>query len=172
MFRFLATRAGLLCLALAPLATVASAQIKVAVVNVQQAMLDSDELKKASADLEARYKPRQDELQKLQNDLQSIQQQLQSNKLTPQAAADLQLQGQRKQRDAQRISDDLQAEFDRDRQDILGKAAQRMQDVVKKLAEEKGYDVIVDVSQTIYFKPALDVTKDALAAYNKAYPAK
>ena len=172
MYRSMALRAGLLCLALAPLATVASAQLKVAVVNVQQAMLDSEELKKASADLEARYKPRQDELQKLQNDLQSIQQQLQSNKLTQQAAADLQVQGTRKQRDAQRLSDDLQAEFDKDRQDILSKAAQRMQDVVKKLAEEKGYDVVVDVSQTLYFKPALDVTKDALTAYNKAYPAK
>jgi outer membrane protein len=45
-------------------------------------------------------------------------------------------------------------------------------DVVKKLAEEKGYDVVVDVSQTLYFKPALDITPDALAAYNKAYPAK
>jgi outer membrane protein len=172
MYRSMALRAGLLCLALAPLATVAPAQLKVAVVNVQQAMLDSEELKKASADLEARYKPRQDELQKLQNDLQSIQQQLQSNKLTQQAAADLQVQGTRKQRDAQRLSDDLQAEFDKDRQDILSKAAQRMQDVVKKLAEEKGYDVVVDVSQTLYFKPALDVTKDALTAYNKAYPAK
>jgi hypothetical protein len=31
---------------------------------------------------------------------------------------------------------------------------------------------VVDVSQTLYFKPALDVTADALAAYNKAYPAK
>lgn len=172
MFRSLATRAGLLCLVLAPLATVASAQLKVAVVNVQQAMLDSEDLKKASAALEARYKPRQDELQKLQNDLQSIQQQLQSNKLSAQAANDLQLQGQKKQRDAQRLSDDLQSEFDRDRQDILGKAAMRMQDVVKKLAEDKGFDIIVDVSQTIYFKPALDITKDALDAYNKAYPAK
>jgi outer membrane protein len=172
MFRSMAIRAGLLCLVLAPLATVASAQLKVAVVNVQKAMLDSEELKKESAVIEAKYKPRQDELQKLQNDLQSIQQQLQSNKLTQQAAADLQLQGQRKQRDAQRLSDDLQAEFDRDRQDILGKAAQKMQDVVKKLAEEKGYDVVVDVSQTLYFKPALDITPDALAAYNKTYPAK
>ncbi len=128
MFRSLAIRAGLLCLALAPLATVASAQLKIAVVNVQKAMLDSDELKKTSAEVEAKYKPRQEELQKLQNDLQSIQQQLQSNKLTPQAQADLQLQGQRKQRDAQRLSDDLQQEFDRDRQDILGKAAQKMQE--------------------------------------------
>jgi outer membrane protein len=172
MFRSLAIRAGLLCLVLAPLATLASAQLKIAVVNVQKAMLDSDELKKVSADVEAKYKPRQDELQKLQADLQSIQTQLQSNKLTQQAQADLQLQGQRKQRDAQRISDDLQAEFDRDRQDILGKAAQKMTEVVKKLAEEKGFDVIVDVSQTLYFKPALDITSEALAAYNKAYPAK
>ena len=175
MFRVLAIRAiraGLLCLALAPLATLANAQIKVGVVNVQKAMLDSDELKKTSAEIEAKYKPRQDELQKLQNDLQSIQQQLSSNKLTPQAQADLQIQGTRKQRDAQRLSDDLQAEFDRDRQDVLSKAAQKMQEVVKKLAEEKGLDVVVDVSQTLYYKPSLDLTADALAAYNKAHPAK
>jgi len=172
MFRSLAIRAGLLCFVLAPLATLASAQLKVAVVNVQKAMLDSDDLKKTSADIEAKYKPRQDELQKLQSDLQSIQTQLQNNKLTQQAQADLQLQGQRKQRDAQRLSDDLQAEFDRDRQDVLGKAAQKMTEVVKKLAEEKGFDVVLDVSQTLYFKPALDITADALAAYNKAYPAK
>jgi outer membrane protein len=172
MFRSMAIRAGLLCLALAPLATVASAQLKVAVVNVQKAMLDSDELKKISADMEAKYKPKQDELNKLQNDLQSIQQQLQSNKLAPQAQQDLTLQGQRKQRDATRLSDDLQQELDRDRQDILGKAAQKMQDVIKKLAEAGGYDLVVDVSQALYFKPAMDITDQALAAYNKAYPAK
>jgi outer membrane protein len=172
MFRSLAIRAGLLCLALAPLATVASAQLKIGVVNVQKAMMDSDELKKASAEVEAKYKPKQDELLKLQQDLQSIQTQLQSNKLTPQAQADLTLQGQRKQRDAQRLSDDLQQEFDRDRQDILGKSAQKMTDVVKKLAEEKGLDMVVDVSQALYFKPTMDITADALTAYNKAYPAK
>ena len=175
MFRSLAIRAGMLCLAimpLAPLATTASAQMKIGVVNTQQAMLDSDELKKASTEMEKKYKPRQDELQKLQTDLQSIQTQISSGKLNQQAIADLQAQGTRKQRDAQRISDDLQADVDRDRQDILGKTAQRMQDVVKKLAEEKGFDLVIDVSQTLYFKPAFDLTADALAAYNKAYPAK
>ncbi len=174
MFRSLAIRAGLLCLAISPLVSQASAQVKIAVVNVQQAMLDSDELKKVSAQLEAKFKPRQDELVKLQNDLQSIQQQISTGngKLSQQAIADLQAQGQRKQRDAQRLSDDLQQDFDRDRQDVLGKAAQRMQDVVKKLAEGKGLDLVVDVSQTLYVKPALDITKEALEAYNKAYPAK
>jgi outer membrane protein len=173
MFRSMAIRAGMLCVVLAPLApfaTLASAQLKIAVVNVQKTMLDSDELKKVSADVEAKYKPKQDELLKLQQDLQSIQQQMQSNKLTPQAQQDLQLQGQRKQRDAQRLSDDLQQEFDRDRQDILGKAAAKMTEVVKKVSEEKGFDVVIDVSQALYFKPTMDISADVLAAYNKAYP--
>jgi outer membrane protein len=172
MLRFMAIRAGLLCLALASVASLASAQIKVGVVNIQKALLDSDELKKVSVDMEAKYKPRQDELTKLQNDLQSIQQQLNSGKLTPQASADLQAQGAKKQRDAQRIADDLQADVDRERQDILAKAANKMTEIVKKLAEEKGLDVVIDVTQAVYFKPALEITSDALAAYNKAYPAK
>ena len=172
MLRSLAIRTGLLCLAIAPFAATASAQVKVAIINAQKAMADSDELKKASAAVEAKYKPRQDELNKLQADLQSIEQQLQSGKLNQQAAAELQVQGQRKQRDAQRISDDLQADFERDRQDILGKASQKMQQIIAKLAEEKGVDVVIDASQTLYFKPALDLTNDAVAAYNKAYPAK
>ena len=175
MFRSMAIRVGMLCLAImpfAPLTITASAQMKIGVVNTQQAMLDSDELKKASTELEKKYKPRQDELLKLQNDLQSIQTQISSGKLNQQAVADLTAQGTRKQRDAQRISDDLQADADRDRQDILGKTAQKMQDVVKKLAEEKGFDLVIDVSQTLYFKPAFDLTADVLAAYNKANPAK
>jgi outer membrane protein len=158
--------------ALLSFSAIASAQVKIAVVNIQKAMLDSDELKKTSADLEGKYKPRQDELAQLQKDLESIQTQLASGKLTQAQGTDLQAQGTRKQRDAQRISEDLQADFDRDRQDILAKSAAKMQDVVKKIAEEKGYDIVIDVSQAVYTKPALDITADALAAYNKAYPAK
>ena len=45
-----------------------------------------------------------------------------------------------------------------------------MTEVVKKLAEEKGLDLIVDTTTTLYFKPAMDLTNDAIAAYDKAYP--
>jgi outer membrane protein len=172
MVRSLATRAGLVCLAVALFASAASAQLKVAVVNTQKALAESDELKKASAAVEAKYKPRQDEITKLQSDLQSIEQQLNSGKLNPQATAELQGQGTRKQRDLQRLSDDLQQDFERERQDILGKASQKMQGVISKLAEEKGLDLIVDASQSLYFKPALEITPEVIAAYNKAYPAK
>jgi outer membrane protein len=172
MFRSLSIRAGLLCLGAALFASAASAQLKVAVVNTQKALSESEELKKASAAVEAKFKPRQDEISKLQSDLQSIEQQLNSGKLNPQSTADLQGQGTRKQRDLQRLSDDLQQDFERERQDILGKASQKMQQVIAKLAEEKGLDLVVDASQSVYFKPALEITTDVIAAYNKTYPAK
>jgi len=162
------------CVGLFLVASLSSAQTKLAVINLQRAVLESAEIQKASAALEAKYKPRQQDMEKVQKDLQNIQQQLQANqgKFTPQAEADLVAQGQRKQRELQRMTDDLQADVDRERNEILGKSTQRMQEVVKKLAEEKGYDVVVDISNTIYYKPALEITSDALAAYNKAYPAK
>jgi hypothetical protein len=32
--------------------------------------------------------------------------------------------------------------------------------------------MVVDVNTTIYFKPALEITTEAIAAYDKAYPPK
>ena len=161
------------CAALLILTTAASAQTKVAVISLQRAVLESDEIQKAGAVMEAKYKPRQQKIEELQHDLQSIQQQLQTGagKLTPSAEADLTAQGQKKQRDLQRMTDDLQADFNSERNEVLGASTRKMADVVKKLAEEKGYDVVVDTTNTVYFKPALDITAEALAAYNKAYPA-
>ena len=45
-----------------------------------------------------------------------------------------------------------------------------MQEVVTKLAEEKGLDLVVDTSNSVYFKPAMEITNDAIAAYDKKYP--
>jgi outer membrane protein len=155
-------------------ASTAIAQVKVAIINAQAALIETAEIKKAQADLEAKFKPRQDQMAKLTKELETIQQQLQTlgDKLTPQAQADLTTQGQRKQRDLQRMTEDLQADAEREKTDILTKSGNRMQEIVAKLAEEKGLDMVIDVSNTVYFKPALEITKEATAAYDKAYPVK
>ena len=153
-------------------AGVGAAQIKLAIINSQKAVLDTTEIKKAQNDLETKFKPRQDQMAKLQKDLQDIQAQLQSGKLNQNAEQDLTIQGQRKQRELQRLQDDLQADVDRDRNDILQRTGQRMQEIVKKLAEEKALDVVVDSANTVFFKPALDLTAEATAAYDKAHPVK
>ena len=174
MSRIWPVRTALLCLGLFFIAGRAPAQTKIAIINLQRAVLESDEIKKASAELEGKYKPRQADMQKIEKELQGIQENLQKNagKLTPQAEADLTAQGQRRQRELQRLTEDLQADVDRERNDILSKSSKQMTAVVSKLAAEKGYDMVVDVTNTVFFKPALEITNDALAAYNKAYPAK
>src|SRR5579885_1833504 len=124
----------------------ASAQVKVAVINTQRAVLETAEIKKAAADLQAKYQPQQADIDRRTKELQQIQEKLDSAARTnPQEAAELQAAGQRKQRQLQRLTDDLQSEVDRERSEILNKGGQRMQAVVAKLAEERGYDLVVDV---------------------------
>src|ERR1035437_2315926 len=62
----------------------ASAQLKVGIVNFQRAVLGTSEMKKASNELLAKYKPQQDQLEKLQKELTDIQARLQDPK-TPAA---------------------------------------------------------------------------------------
>ena len=61
--------------------------------------------------------------------------------------------------------------MERDRNDILSRVSQRMRDVVTKIASEKGLDLVVDAANTIFFKPVLDFTAEATAAYDKSFPA-
>lgn len=174
---FLKVRSVLLIAAIAAVALpAAQAQAippsKVAIINAQKSVADTQEIKKAQAALQAKYQPRQQAIESLQRDLQNVQQQLNTPNVAPDKAAELRADGTHKQKELQRLSDDLQADVNNERQDILGRAGRQMTDVVKKLAEARGIDIVMDITNTLYFKPALDITADATAAYDKAYPAK
>jgi outer membrane protein len=159
---------------LVAMSQVLPAQTKVGVVNLQRAVFESAEIKKADAQMQAQFKPRQDEIDRLDKEIADLAKQLQGSngKLSPQQEADLTAQGQNKQRTLKYKTDDLNADAAAFRNEVLSKSSQKMADIIKKLAEEKGLDVVLDTSTnvTLYFKPALDITNDAIAAYDKAYP--
>lgn len=144
---------------------------KVAIINAQKAVADTADIKKAQLNLENKYRPRTQEVTTLQNQLQTIQQQLATPNLPPQREAQLRADGTSKQKELQRLQEDLQSDVNNERQDILGKSGRQMTEVVKKIAEARGIDVVIDISNTLYFKPTLDITAEATAAYDKAYPA-
>jgi outer membrane protein len=172
MFRYFKAPALAVC-ALGFLFTLtAAAQTKVGVINLEKAMLDTAELKKAVVDLPLKYKPQQDQLEKLQREMADIQSQLQSGKLNGAQQTDLEATGAQKQRQAERLNQDLQDEVNNDRTAILQRSQSRMYEVVKKLCEEKGIDVLVSTAAAFYFKEAVEITADATAAYDKTYPLK
>jgi Skp family chaperone for outer membrane proteins len=94
-----------------------------------------------------------------------------AGKLTPQAQRDLEVQFQRKQRDLQRQTEDLEADVGNRRNDVLQRVGRQMSDIIRNIAEAKSLDAVVDVQNTLYFKPELDLTKEVTEAYDKAYPA-
>ena len=161
---------SVVCFALATLAPTAVAQNRIAVISLQRFLNESVEIKKASAAMEAKYKPRQAEIEKVQKDIEAIEQQLRANagKLTPQAEGDLTARGQRRQRDLQRLTEDLQQDVERERNEILSRSRERLVEVVRQVAEAKGLDVVVEMGNTFYAKPSIDITAEAIAAYDKS----
>ena len=174
MFSHVRSAVFLATVALLPTAAPAQAiaPAKVVIINAQKAVADTQEIKRAQASLETKYRPRQQSVQNLQNQLGSIQQQLSTPNLAPAKESQLRADGTQKQKELQRLSEDLQSDVNAERQDILTRAGRQMTDIVRRICEERGVDVAIDISNTIYFKPALDITAEATAAYDKAYPAK
>ena len=148
------------------------APAKVAIINAQKAVVDTQEIKRAQATLETKYRGRQQSIQSLQNELSAIQQQLSTPNLPPDRDSQLRASGVVKQKELQRLTEDLQSDVNNERQDILGRAGRQMTEIVRKIAEAKGLDMVVDVTSAIYFRPALEITTEATAAYDKAYPTK
>jgi outer membrane protein len=148
------------------------APAKVAIINLQMAVSQTQEIKKDVAAMEAKYSPRQKAIEAIQKELQDIQKQGATPNMQPGKEAELQATFTTKQKQLQRLQEDLQADVNAERQDVLGHVGRQMADVVKGLAQEKGVDVVIEVSNTLYFKPGLDLTEAATVAYDKAHPAK
>ena len=155
----------LLLMPLASSAALAQEASKVGVIDFRSALMGTAEMQAKVKELEAKYKPRQDELTQLARELQELQQKIQS--ASGNETLNLQNQGQRKQREAQRKQEDLQSDVEYDQNEISQGGARAMYDVISKLAEEKGLDIVVDISNTLFFKPALNLTAAATAAYNQ-----
>ena len=58
MSRISGLRAFLVCSATLLMGSIVSAEIKVAVINLQRAVLESEDIRSVSAAMEAKYKPR------------------------------------------------------------------------------------------------------------------
>ena len=156
-------------LVLCALPGVARAQTTIAVINFQEALLNTADMTKESAALEAKYQGRQDEIARLSAELQEIQARLG----TAQGAEAQRLQGEgtRKQRTAQRMSEDLQSDVEFDRQNILAAASTRMREVIREMRIEKQIDLIVDGGGVLAHSALIDLTGEATQAYDAKHPA-
>ena len=146
-----------------------TAQSKIGIIDFRQALEGTATIKKKADEMQSKFQPRYDELEKLSTELQELQTKLQT--ASGNAALELQTEGQRKQREAQRLQEDLQTDTEYERNEILQGAGARMRAIVAQVAQAKGLDLVVDISTAFYYTPALEITNDVVAAYDAAHPA-
>ncbi len=171
-----------LTMMLLPLITLAqTAQpVKIGYIDLQKVMFESEkgrQAKKALTDEAEKLKrdlnQRQDEIQKLKDSIER-----QSATITPEARADREKQYQTKLKDYQRLASDFEQDLRQKDLDASGKILQELQEVVKRLADNEKYTLILERSAAgiLYGSPSVDITDRVIALYNetsrKSPPAK
>jgi outer membrane protein len=148
---------------------------KIAIVDIQAALLSTAEGKQAAAEIQSQFSAKQAELETMRKTLSDIQARLQAGErtLSDEERVRLERQGQRTQQQLQRRQDEYQAEFNDARQDTVEKLGRKMGEIISRYARENGFMMVMDAQVcNIYCSNQLDITQEVIRLYDQAYPVK
>ena len=151
-----------------------NAQKTAAWLDMQSALLTTQDGQTAQAELKKKFEPREQEFQKRQTGLQAKQAQYQkaANTMSEAAKGAAEREIDNLQRALQRDNEDAQQDFQAEENRILTPLLQKMQNIINKYASDNQISMVVDASRQqnnlIYADPAADITKAIVLLYNQA----
>ena len=168
------TTVALSALALGQGAATTAGGTKVGIINMQTAIVATNEGQRDFENLQKKFEPKRNELKSLGDELDSLKKQLdtQGSKLNDDARADLVKKIEAKQKTMTRDSEDAQTDFQAQQNEVAGKIVQKMIPVVNKYAKDNGLGLILDATRAwpegelIWANEATDITKGIVDAYN------
>lgn len=139
---------------------------KIAMVDMQRVLNETKEGKKARTDLETSSKAKQEKLDKKRTKLEADAAKLNSLKGAQLTAAQESLQ--KESMELQSMLMTLEQELGDQHNKTLESMYKRAQDIVSKLAKERGIDLVLvrDAMTVIYVKDGLDITDEIVKLYN------
>jgi outer membrane protein len=152
--------------------------VKIAVMNVRNAIVATTEGKQAQAQLQSQFASKQNELQGMQKQIEELQQKLTAGQRTLSAdeQAKMQREGEMLQRRLQRGTDDLNEELQAAQGEIVDSIGRKMLEVLDRYSRENGFTVVLDTSAqgspVVYASSPSDITQEIVKLYDQAYPAK
>ncbi len=158
------------------LAGVMSAQTaptKVGIINIQDAIIRTEEGQKTAKALQDKYAPRQSELEKKKREIDDLQAQLAKgrNTMNEETRNNLIRQIDVKTKSLTRDNEDATAEFQQEEGKLINGIGQKMMGVIDKYAKDKGYAIILDISSpqspVLYAVNTVDITTDIVGLYDK-----
>jgi outer membrane protein len=150
----------------------ATGTTKVAIINFQQAVAQTNEFQRDFADLQKKYAPREQSLQALNDKVEAMKKQLQSSGAT---LTDAERQSKMKEidddtKDLQRGAEDLRNDEQSDGQETFQQVGQKVFNTMSTYAKAHNFGLVLDASQqnspVFWFQPTTDITAEITSAYN------
>lgn len=154
----------------------ASAQAKVAVINIQAAIANTKDGKKAAEGLDARMAPRKQDLEKKQADINALKDSLQrgGSAMSENSKRELMTNIDTKTKSYNRDLEDAQAELQQEQDKVLGELGQKMMAVIDKYSRDNQYVLVLDVSNpqtpVLFASNTIDITQAIIEMYDKNAP--
>lgn len=149
---------------------------KIAIINVRQAIVTTAEGKQASADLQAQFTPRQNELEALNKQINDLRTRLNAGSatLSDQEKGRLTQEGQRLTQQLDRKNNELNEDVQAAQAEIVDRIGRKMMDVLDRYAHENGIIAVFDSSAQntpiLFASPNIDITQEIIKLYDQSYP--
>lgn len=150
-------------------ASSAFAEMKVAVVDVQTAIGNSDEAKRLISQIQGEFKDQQTQIRKIQSDAAALLERAQKNSdvMSDEEKRKLQNDIQSKNADFEYLRNKLQKQVEERRNELFAPVDKEVQQAIEDLVREGDYDLVVPSQATLYTNPVYDITNKVTEKLNQ-----
>ncbi|HVW25934.1 MAG TPA: OmpH family outer membrane protein [Polyangiaceae bacterium] len=165
--RFCGTLAA--CTLVSTLASTALAEMKIAVVDTQRAVMETEDGLRAQAALKKHFDKRQRDLDDKQVALQKEREDIEKQKdvLSKQALQARVDKWQKEMAELQTVFVDYNKELQKKQGEMTQPIFQKTMSIIRRIATQNGYDLVVDKQAVPYHRSDLDLTDRVITEYNQ-----
>jgi outer membrane protein len=148
----------------------ALAEKKIAFVNPMQAISQSEQVQASQMEMQSDMGDEREKLQKLQREIQQIQKKLQKESMTLSDKEKQNLQDKRESKmiEARQLSKLVQKRMQGEQQEIVKEMRPKVMKAVEEIANEQGYDVVLNIQAIMYAEDGMDITKQVVQKLNES----
>ena len=167
--RALSSLVVLVALMAAPLT--AFAEVRIAVVDIQKALVTVKEGQEARKKLEKMAKEKKARLEKLSKEVQKLEDELehQAQLMKEDVRRKKLMAYQQKVQEAQKALMESQQALAQKEQELTQPIVQKLMGVAEEMAKELGYDIVLERSAVVYAQGNMDLTDELIKRYNLRY---
>ena len=155
----------------------ASGPTRVGIIHIQNAMIGTKDGQKAAKELQDKFAPTRARLEKKQAEIEADKAKLSqgTNAMSAEQKEKLMRDIDQKTKSLNRDTEDAQAELDQEQGKIMQELGQRIMAVIDKYSKDKGYSLIIDVSNqqqgsVLFAANDIDITADIVKLYDQNSP--